>query len=489
MTETPPNQSPESETLTVTRAVPAGDDPLNAPELARARFWPVVVWLVALAVIWLWGEWLEDNGYVLVQFRTQPFLGGPDIVIERGIWLVLVLAIASVVYLPIAARRLSWWPMLLTAWGTAIVWTLSLTTIRGTAELARPLLRDDDYLNSVPLANQDLLGFLSTFTDEILNYPVHVQGHPPGQVVLLTLLARIGITAPTAIAVLYVIVGTSALVAVGVTVKSLSGRGPLGKDLFGKEQVEQERVGQESAGGDLAEDSAQRLSGELIFRRAMPFMVLVPAVVWIATSPDAFFGGVLAWGIALLALATRYTWVAVPAGLVLGFCPFLSYGLLTMGVVLLAVVLYRRAWGVALIAAASGVLVIIAFAAMGFRIDEGIFATQTAWELNGASVRPYWFFAVANFGVLATLVGPAALAGLPGSRTLPKLVRWLIWFAIGAAVISSLSGYMRGEVERIWLPLVFWIALAAAIPGPRRAWLAASIPVALICQIVIDSPW
>jgi hypothetical protein len=158
-------------------------------------------------------------------------------------------------------------------------------------------------------------------------------------------------------------------------------------------------------------------------------------------------------------------------------------------VILLAVVVYLKAWRVALVAAATGLVVILLWALAGFRLDEGIFATQTAWELNGASVRPYWYFVIANLAVLATMVGPAVLAGLPGSRTLPQPVKWLIWLAIAGALFGSLSGYMRGEVERIWLPLVFWIALAGAIPGPKRWWIATSIPVALACQIIIDSPW
>jgi hypothetical protein len=53
--------------------------------------------------------------------------------------------------------------------------------------------------------------------------------------------------------------------------------------------------------------------------------------------------------------------------------------------------------------------------------------------------------------------------------------------------VADLSQLARGEVERIWLPFVPWLALAA--PGDRRGWLAVQVAVALALQSLLVSPW
>jgi hypothetical protein len=45
------------------------------------------------------------------------------------------------------------------------------------------------------------------------------------------------------------------------------------------------------------------VTGERLARRAVPFLVLAPTDIWAATSMDAFFLGVAAWGVALTARA------------------------------------------------------------------------------------------------------------------------------------------------------------------------------------------
>jgi methylthioxylose transferase len=53
--------------------------------------------------------------------------------------------------------------------------------------------------------------------------------------------------------------------------------------------------------------------------------------------------------------------------------------------------------------------------------------------------------------------------------------------------VANLSQMSRGEVERIWLPFVPWLALAA--PGDRRGWLAAQAGLALLLQAALVSAW
>jgi hypothetical protein len=73
------------------------------------------------------------------------------------------------------------------------------------------------------------------------------------------------------------------------------------------------------------------LGAEAAARAALPFGVLFPGAVWIGVSADGLFAGVLAWGVALLALGAarpRFDVAAVVAaatgGLVLGASLYLD---------------------------------------------------------------------------------------------------------------------------------------------------------------------
>lgn len=105
-----------------------------------------------------------------------------------------------------------------------------------------------------------------------------------------------------------------------------------------------------------------------------PRAVLTPGAVWIGASADGLFAGVTATGIALLALAAagfangrRH---AAPAaacgGLLLGFGVFLSYGLVLLRLVALAVLVSGRRWQVAAVVVPAALLVVAVFAFAGF---------------------------------------------------------------------------------------------------------------------------
>src|SRR5690606_41596218 len=111
-------------------------------------------------------------------------------------------------------------------------------------------------------------------------------------------------------------------------------------------------------------------------RSLAPALVLAPAALWVATSADAFFAGVLGWGVALLALASapgaRRRWAyAAGAGLLLGACPLLSYGLLHMGLIALAPVILTRRAGPTLVAGLVAVGAVLAAGLSGFWLWDG----------------------------------------------------------------------------------------------------------------------
>jgi hypothetical protein len=333
-----------------------------------------------------------------------------------------------------------------------------LAATDGLDAIAAPLTDENDYLAVVPLVAQDPGEFLRTFTDRALSYPVHVRGHPPGLPLLLGGLDRLGLGGEWWMAALVVVVGTSSVVAVGLTVRALAGP-----------------------------------PGEETVRRALPAVVLAPAALWLATSADALFTGVLAWGVALLAIASTrdgrsWPW-ALAAGLVLGLCPYLSYGLLPMGALALVVGFVTRRWAPTVVAGAAVLASVAAWGAAGFWLPDGIAATHVASTLGRAADRPYLYFLVADLVLLGALVGPAGIGGLVGLRLLPRTVQLLVVVALGAALVGALSGVERGEVERIWLPLACWVLPAAATLADRRGWLVAQATATIALQIVLVSPW
>jgi len=64
--------------------------------------------------------------------------------------------------------------------------------------------------------------------------------------------------------------------------------------------------------------------------------------------------------------------------------------------------------------------------------------------------------------------------------------------ATAGLAVADLSGLSKGEVERIWLPLVPFILLAtSAVRGrtARRCWLGAQLFVTVLLQAWLRTPW
>ncbi|MEU6741961.1 hypothetical protein [Streptosporangium sandarakinum] len=414
----------------------------------------------------------------------------------------LAFAALAVAVLPALVTRLRFGAALLVAYGAALAWAVLLAS--SGEGLAWPFTHRQEYLAVLPAVGGDPLGWLASFTERLPAYPTHVRGHPPLPVLVLWGLARVGLPGPLPAALLAVATGCSATVAVALTVR--------------------------------------RVAGEQAARRALPYLALTPAAVWIATTMDAFFAGVGAWGVALL---VRGGTVGRPpgvlygaaAGVLLGALPYLSYGLvpyLLVPVVAAVAVRITRAAVVGCLVGAAAVTA--AFAAGGFRWPAGVAATHVEWAADPGAARPYLYFLVANLAVLALLTGPATAAGLavltdrataapaiPVGRTVASRViavgrtvavpaipvgrvpnrlgvaggpvRWpgggvgaLVAAAAVAVLALDVSGVTRGEVERIWVPYAVWISLAAtAVPG--RRWLAAQAVIGLLLQGLVLSPW
>ena len=370
---------------------------------------------------------------------------------------------------PAVAATVRWGRLLAAAWAAASVWTLALALVDGWQRgVVERLSSGEEYLHDVPQVD-DVRAMLATFTDHILtdrpvHWTTHVGAHPPGVLLFYVVLDRVGLGGGGPSGVVTVLVGASACVAVAVALRALG-----------------------------AEDVA---------RRALPFGVLLPGAVWVGVSADGMFAGVLAWGVALLAVgATRRgasgVTAALAGGVLLGATLYLSYGLVLGLLVPAAVVAATRAWRAAALAVAGAALVAAAFTAAGFWWPTGFAHVRVIYAASIAASRPYSYFVWANPAAVSFAVGPAVYAGVRRAvvsgravpRALPRAAALLALAALAAVVVADLTGLSKAEVERIWLPFAVWLVVPCALLPRPRIWLAAQAGLALAVNHLLLTVW
>jgi methylthioxylose transferase len=452
----------------------------------------VVAWCAVVAAALAWGTVAvrtRDVGLHAAPFKGHwTWHGGWRLLPALG----LGLAVAR--WGPHAARRLSWRWMLLATGSTAAVWTVALAAGDGLDRIAMPLTRSFEY-EPFAAGIDDLGGFLATYVDRLPGYPVHVQGHPPGPVVLAWALDRAGLSGAGWLAAV-------AIAAWGVAVAA-------------------------------ALVTARAVAGDRAARRAAPALVLLPAALWAGTSVDPVFAALGAVAVALATRAAtpgaeprrasrgrRRAALSVGGGLLFGTALLFTYGAAALAPVLVgATVAARLTAGDRL---PIGTLVMVGLGATGalggaalagFWWPEGLAATGRQYWAGVGGHRPGVYLTLTgNPAVLAVALGPLVAVGL---GTLAHHARWamqpargrarcamvrtaapgdpaialalIVGAALAAVALADLSQMARGEVERIWLLFVPWLALAA--PGDRRGWLAAQVALAVALQSTLLSPW
>ena len=411
----------------------------------------------------------------------------------------VVVAVVVVARGPAWAERLPWRALPALTGVAAALWTLALALVDGWQRgVVDRLTSADEYLHDVPGAPalpvllREFAGHILTSAvdpDQTWFWTTHVGAHPPGAFLVFVVLDRIGLGGGGATGLLVIAVGASAAAAVLV--------------------------------------AARAMGDEQVARRAAPFAVLFPGAVWVGVSADGLFAGVLAWGIALLAVAVAQTgWrsgvAAAAAGLLLGATVYLSYGLVLGGLLAAAVLVRpsagrrrrhggRRAagpgglatragwwWGLGIdrarwralgFAAAGAAAVVAAFTLAGFSWLDGYAKVRVIYAASIAAARPYSYFGWANLAAVAFAIGPAGIAGLRRVVTRPVGPYLVVVAAVAAMLLADLSGMSKAEVERIWLPFAVWTCLACAeLPRPRW-WLAAQAVLALLVNHLLLTVW
>ena len=419
---------------------------------ALAATWPTLTGQLVRAK-WspTWADWLPRvTGWTPVAF------------------LVAVVLVAAVPF----ADRARWRWLLVTAWAATWVWTMALALVDGRSGIATTFSLRSEYLSDavqVESISQTFAEFVSRIPIGVTdNWTVHVAGHPIGALLLFVGLVRLGFDDPFSLGLLVLTVGTTAVAAVMVALRAVA--------------------------------------GEAVARAAAPFLVLGPSAVFVGVSADGMFMAITAWGLAALAVAaTSRTRAAVPlavlSGVMLGAGVYLSYGLLLIGLIAVAILAAARAWRVLPWALWGALAVAAAFTVAGFAWWEAYPVLRERYHKGIASERPYSYWVWANFGAWAVCAGVGVGAGVAhGVRLLASRARLtpatrallLVGGAgIGCLVLASLSGMSKAEVERIWLPFTPWVlCLLALLPtGHRRPVLALQAALALLTQHLLLSQW
>ncbi len=365
------------------------------------------------------------------------------------------------------ADRLPWARLLLVCYVGGLAWLVALAYVDGSEGISRVLGHGYEYLETAR-ATDDVPGMLEEYAGRIPyaapdNYPTHVAGHPPGALLVFVVLHRLGLGGDWAAGMVVTLLAASTSVAVLVALRALG--------------------------------------AEHVARRAAPFLVLGPAAVWMAVSADALFGAVAAWGLCALALgATRDTtfagagWSAL-AGLLLGYCVMMSYGLPLLGLLAVAVLVAARSWRPLPVAVATALLVVLAFAATGFVWWEAFPVLRERYWDGVARVRPASYWLWGNLAALCFSAGPVLGAALGRLGVLGRRADRTVLLLVGAATatiaVADLSGMSKAEVERIWLPFVPWLLLStSALPERwRRAGLGVQLGIALVVQHLLYTSW
>ena len=445
---------------------PAGRDPLPAPSdrpveasgAPRFGYLAVAVAVVAFVVAALWGDRLLDQGVGLF-LKAPPFMAEWRALWSPGLWWALALAVAVVVLWVPAVERWSWGRVLLGSGLLALAWPVLLQWSDGWDSLYTVLGNRRAYLPTAQ-AIESPAEFLRTFVETLPSYPTHVKGHPPGATLAHWAVDRVGGGRSDVLTATFLVVAASA-----------------------------------SPAALIALD---RIAGRVAARRAAPFVGLAPAAIWIASSPDAMFMGVVAWSVALGALAItttgRTAWLCgFGAGVLAGLSLSFSYGsMLLLGPLwALAVLgLLRRRWQPLVPAAVGFAVVPLWFMASGFDWFAGLDATHTAYNAGVAPGRPARYFLLSNLVVTAVSVGPATVAAI--ARLRDRRTWWLVGGALVAILSANVSLMSKGEVERIWLPAIPFLVLATVAierPRERRIWVAVQLALAIVVHVFVDSPW
>ena len=371
---------------------------LPATRRATAAAWGLatagVLMVLAMAVPALTGWYVHVHSVPPLHAEWDPRVGWSTAP-------ALLLAVLGVRHAAALSESLPWRRLLLVVFLAGLAWMLAQAFVDGSHGVSRILGEQYEYLRTAR-STTDLHATLQEYVGRIRlaagprHWPVHVAGHPPGALTFFVALDRIGLGSGFGAGMVVTVLAATTAVAVLVATRVLG--------------------------------------AETLARRAAPFLVLGPAAVWQSVSADAMFAATAAWGVACLALAaTRRSLVwSVLAGLLLGSCVMMSYGLPLLGVLAVAVLVVARSWFPLVPAAVAALAVVAVFALMGFSYLDALPAIHDRYYEGVGGRRPWAYWMWGDLAALAFSAGPlvgAGLAQLAPARFAGAGTRTVAWLA------------------------------------------------------------
>jgi methylthioxylose transferase len=424
----------------------------------------LLAWL-SLTAIGLGLTWLAVRGGAQLGTRSAPFLGSYRFTVGFASALAIIVA-AAVIFGAQRGRfdELPFPSVLAVGWAATFGWSLSLALVDGVAGLTRSLQSPDNYLTDVPGVGDEPLAFIRTFTGHADGHSVAARGHPPGPVLLLWALNRLGLTDRLALGV--VIAALGALIT------------------------------------PLVLSAVRGVCGELAARRYAPVLILAPYAVWEAVSVDVL---VAVLGAAMVAMGvrasahTRTGWRAgvwaLASGVMLGLAALFSYAAPWLGLSVVCLYFARRRAFLNVATGLGALLPVLAAQFTGFIWIDGLAVARADFEARVEPNRSAVWWGGISVVVLLLATGPPLIRSLRRLRNTPG---WPFLAGAGVAVaFSILAGLSRGGAEAAWLPFFPWLTVAAVAPQ-RQAGEIPSSPVllvavggltAVVIEAMLATPW
>ncbi|HWB37639.1 MAG TPA: hypothetical protein VHA75_16615, partial [Rugosimonospora sp.] len=227
------------------------DDPQPPPAYIGVREWrDLLTWCVAALVGLAVTAWAVGAGADLGT-SGPPFLGRFQFRLTP-MSLLAPLVAAGILALGIRGwfDRAPWWRVHLLAYAAALAWALSLAVVDGLAGLTGSLRDPDNYGADVADVGDGPGRYLRDYVADPDIHSTAARGHPPGPVLLLWVLHKLGLTSALGLALVITAAGVATV--------------------------------------PLVLSAVRGVSGAPTARRYAPVLILAPYAIWVAVSADVF---------------------------------------------------------------------------------------------------------------------------------------------------------------------------------------------------------
>jgi hypothetical protein len=252
-------------------------------------------------------------------------------------------------------------------------------------------------------------------------------GEPPGPLLLVWALARLGVRGGLPVGVALTVLGALVVPLLAVAVRSL-----------------------------CHEPAARRLLPVLVFTPWAPFAVASAPAVTAAVAAAAVAVGVVGCE------RGRRAWWAFSAGLLLGVAGLFAYPAIWLGVAIAAAYFVRRRPILNVISGVGALTPLFALRLAGYSWPKGM-------SQAGGGLFDHAALAWVVPDLLAVLLccGPVLVRA---ARRMTMTPGWpFLVGAVAAALFALVDGLAVGGVQTSWLPFFGWLVVPALAPRPRPA--------------------